>query len=213
MVGNVIGAPRRRRHGFAVRHDLAAMEAVGDTDVVGRRFGALIVDALLATAITVLLGLALADRTDYAGALRDHDCSVKEDSAGERRVYCSAFQYHDGVTDEEGTYYILDVAPAAAIAFAAGLAVFVVAPVALGASLGKRAFGLRVVRADGSAAGAGSHLVRWLLLLVDGTATAGICGLVSVAVTDGRQRVGDLVAHTYVVRRPAPDGDPSEIPT
>lgn len=177
------------------------MSLAGDTNVIGRRIGALALDAIVATAIVVLVGIAIADRTDYAGALRDHDCTLKEDSSGDRRVYCSAFAYHDGVTDEDGTYVILDPGPAAMLALGAGFVTFVLAPMAFGASPGKLAAGVRVVRADGSRARLGSLTVRWLLLAVDGALTIGICGLATVLRTADHQRVGDLAAGTYVVRK------------
>jgi len=59
--------------------------------------------------------------------------------------------------------------------------------------------GLRVVRVDGGAPNRSQLTLRWLLLLVDAM-FFGLVGLVSMLVTGKRQRVGDLMAETLVVR-------------
>jgi hypothetical protein len=79
-----------------------------------------------------------------------------------------------------------------------------------GASIGKHLVGLRVVRADGRIAGAGRILLRELLLGVD-AAIGGMVGLIAVLTTRSHQRVGDLAASTYVVRR-ADVGQPVALP-
>ncbi|MGI8662126.1 MAG: RDD family protein [Acidimicrobiales bacterium] len=177
------------------------MHPAGNTAVIGRRIGALLLDGMLAAVVVVSLGVAIADRTDYIGAQRDHDCALRVDGTGERRLYCSAFEFHDGVTDEEGTYHILDPAPALAIVLGVGFTVFVLVPLLLGATLGQRATGIRVVRRDGSRPGLAPLTVRWLLLAVDGAFTLGICGITAVLITEGNRRVGDVAAGTLVVRK------------
>jgi uncharacterized RDD family membrane protein YckC len=180
-------------------------DAVGDsarTGVVGRRIGAFFLDMLLAVVVTVLLGLAVADHTDFAGAVRDHPCSVHQSSDGGSVLSCAAFSYHDGVTAEDGSYVILDLLPAFAIATAVGLVLYVLVPlVAGGATAGKLVTGIRVQRLDGARPRFGPLLVRWLFLLIDGVFTLCICGLVTMLKTEDEQRVGDMAAGTVVVRR------------
>ena len=70
-----------------------------------------------------------------------------------------------------------------------------------GQTIGKRVFGLRVVRAaDGGKAGTGQIALRTLLRLVDGLG-AYLVGLIVVLVTGKRRaRLGDLAGRTAVVR-------------
>lgn len=79
-----------------------------------------------------------------------------------------------------------------------------------GASVGKLIVGMRVVRADGTKARFWQILVRQLLMLVD-TLIFSLVGLISMLTSRGHQRVGDMVAKTYVVRRSSM-GAPLEIP-
>jgi uncharacterized RDD family membrane protein YckC len=85
-------------------------------------------------------------------------------------------------------------------------------------TLGKRALGIRVVRADGSKAGAGPVFVRTLLRIVDAFPAFYLVGFVAILATGPkRQRVGDLAAKTRVVANdarvdepPAPPPPPSD---
>jgi uncharacterized RDD family membrane protein YckC len=69
-----------------------------------------------------------------------------------------------------------------------------------GATAGKWALGLRVVRADdGGRPGLGKSAVRNLLRLVDGLPALSILGIVLILRSPERQRFGDRIAGTYVV--------------
>jgi uncharacterized RDD family membrane protein YckC len=70
-----------------------------------------------------------------------------------------------------------------------------------GATLGKRAAGLRVERAAGGRPGLGKGLVRNVLRLVDGLPVLNILGIILVATSAERTRFGDLVAGTRVIKR------------
>ncbi|MEA2458667.1 MAG: hypothetical protein QOC95_1639 [Thermoleophilaceae bacterium] len=84
---------------------------------------------------------------------------------------------------------------------AATLVYFIVSEAASGQTVGKRALGIKVVRSDGSRAGAGPIVVRNLLRLVDALPIAYIVGLVTILATGRRrQRIGDMAADTAVVR-------------
>uniref|UniRef100_UPI0025FF13D2 RDD family protein n=1 Tax=uncultured Mucilaginibacter sp. TaxID=797541 RepID=UPI0025FF13D2 len=69
-----------------------------------------------------------------------------------------------------------------------------------GQSLGKRAVKIRVISLDGARPKFSQFLLRWLFRLVDFSLTGGLCGLVTAAVTENGQRVGDLVAGTVLVK-------------
>ncbi|RYU78000.1 RDD family protein [Hymenobacter persicinus] len=68
-----------------------------------------------------------------------------------------------------------------------------------GQSLGKRARQIKVTKRDGSRPQAGDYLLRWLLGLIEITATAGSIATVAVLLNGRGQRLGDLAANTVVV--------------
>jgi len=69
-----------------------------------------------------------------------------------------------------------------------------------GRTLGKLALGVRVVSADGSRAGPGQVAARTALRLIDGILFY-LVGLITILATGARrQRLGDLVAKTVVIR-------------
>ena len=68
-----------------------------------------------------------------------------------------------------------------------------------GQTIAMRWLGLRVVTVTGGAPGLRAYLVRTVLLVVDGFLW-GLVGLVLMLVSDRRQRLGDMVADTLVVR-------------
>ena len=76
-----------------------------------------------------------------------------------------------------------------------------------GQTIGKRIYGLRVIRDDGAPAGFLAVLIRNLLRLVDFLPAFYGLGLVTVIVTTRSQRLGDIAAGTYVVRAPRPQLD------
>ncbi len=87
-----------------------------------------------------------------------------------------------------------------------GAAYYVLLEGLFGATLGKWTMGISVRRVDGSPCGLGPALVRNLLRVVDGLFVY-LVGAILVWTTPRRQRVGDLVAGTVVVRKP-PGGFP-----
>lgn len=68
-----------------------------------------------------------------------------------------------------------------------------------GATLGKRMLGLRVVREDGSKLDGGSAFVRSLFRLVD-LIPWGLIGIILIETSAKKQRLGDRIAHTVVIR-------------
>jgi uncharacterized RDD family membrane protein YckC len=73
-----------------------------------------------------------------------------------------------------------------------------------GQTVGKRLYGLRVIRDDGAPAGFLAVLIRNLLRLVDFLPLFYGLGLLTIVVTTRSQRLGDIAAGTYVVRAPRP---------
>lgn len=69
-----------------------------------------------------------------------------------------------------------------------------------GRTVGKVAVGIAVVGEDGTSCTFGAATVRTLGRFVDGLPVASLVGLVSIALTNRRQRIGDLLAGTMVVR-------------
>lgn len=68
-----------------------------------------------------------------------------------------------------------------------------------GQSIGKRAAKIKVISLSGTRPGFGQYLLRWIFRIVDFGFTFGSCALISVILTDKKQRIGDIVAGTTVV--------------
>ena len=68
-----------------------------------------------------------------------------------------------------------------------------------GQSPGKRLLNIKVTNMNGQAAPSSAILLRWIFRLIDFSIFNGIIALLSVAFTDYRQRIGDLVAGTVVI--------------
>lgn len=69
-----------------------------------------------------------------------------------------------------------------------------------GQSIGKRFLKIKVISLDGSQPTIGQYFIRWLFRLVDFGFTLQTGGLISIAVTENKQRIGDVVAGTTVIR-------------
>jgi uncharacterized RDD family membrane protein YckC len=69
-----------------------------------------------------------------------------------------------------------------------------------GQSIGKRAMKIKVISLNGGRPTIGQYLLRWLFRIVDFSITGGVCALISVAVSEKKQRVGDIVAGTTLIR-------------
>ncbi len=77
---------------------------------------------------------------------------------------------------------------------------FVVAQGKSGTTLGKMLLGMKVVREDGSPITYQDSLIRTVLNVVDGFAF-GLVGIYFIAKSPTKQRIGDQVAHTVVIRK------------
>ena len=146
--------------------------ASGSVDVVGTRVGQYIVDALI-TAVPLIVLLIL------SGVL-------------------AAASYDSAVLGLVGgiIYFVAWLA-----ALASGFIVYAWWPSTHGGQTpGMKWLGLKVIREeDGGEPTLGQHALRWLLLIVDGM-VAGLVGLTIMSTSQRKQRLGDMAAHTLVVR-------------
>jgi uncharacterized RDD family membrane protein YckC len=101
-----------------------------------------------------------------------------------------------GQTTDEG--FELKGAPAFT-GIAVAILYFIIMEALLGATVGKLLLKLRVVKDDGSAIGWRESIARNVLRLIDGLALY-LVGFIVVCVTAKRQRIGDIVAGTAVIR-------------
>lgn len=69
-----------------------------------------------------------------------------------------------------------------------------------GQSLGKRVMKIKVISLAGTQPTIGQYLLRWVFRIVDFTLTSGIGAVISVAVTPNKQRIGDIVANTTLIK-------------
>jgi uncharacterized RDD family membrane protein YckC len=69
-----------------------------------------------------------------------------------------------------------------------------------GQSVGKRLLKIKVISIDGVQPSIGQYFMRWIFRIVDFTLTGSLCGLICVAVSEKKQRVGDLVAGTTLIK-------------
>jgi uncharacterized RDD family membrane protein YckC len=69
-----------------------------------------------------------------------------------------------------------------------------------GTSFGKKIMGIKVISLNGEQPSLGQYLIRWLFRMIDFTFTSWLCGLIMVAATEKRQRLGDMIAGTTLVK-------------
>ncbi len=69
-----------------------------------------------------------------------------------------------------------------------------------GQSLGKRAVKIKVISLNGARPSISQYLLRWIFRIVDFGITFGTAAIVSVAVSDNKQRIGDIVAGTTLIK-------------
>ncbi|MFF3452413.1 RDD family protein [Streptomyces sp. NPDC002667] len=111
----------------------------------------------------------------------------------------------------------LDDAAQIAVSIASFLLVLVGGPIAVetlshGRSLGKLAFGLRVVRDDGGPIRFRHALVRGAVGVVEILMTFGIVACIASLVSERGRRLGDVFAGTLVVRERIPEGRMPYVP-
>ena len=70
----------------------------------------------------------------------------------------------------------------------------------MGATVGKKLAKIKVEKEDGSACGIGPAFIRTLLRIIDGLPFLYIIGIVLITRSEKKQRLGDRLAKTVVVR-------------
>ncbi|MES2456582.1 MAG: RDD family protein [Bacteroidota bacterium] len=69
-----------------------------------------------------------------------------------------------------------------------------------GQSIGKRLMKIKVISLDGGQASIGQYFIRWVFRLADFVLTGQMGGLICIALTENKQRIGDVVAGTTVIK-------------
>lgn len=69
-----------------------------------------------------------------------------------------------------------------------------------GQSIGKYAMKIRVISLDGSRPSVGQYLLRWVFRLIDFGISGGLCAFICVAMSKNKQRLGDMVAGTTLIK-------------
>ncbi|APV48643.1 hypothetical protein BWI17_02445 [Betaproteobacteria bacterium GR16-43] len=82
-----------------------------------------------------------------------------------------------------------------------GIAYFIVMEALKGQTIGKMALGIKVVKKDGSPISWQESIIRNILRIVDALPFLYLIGIILIAVTANKQRVGDMAAGTLVVKK------------
>jgi uncharacterized RDD family membrane protein YckC len=69
-----------------------------------------------------------------------------------------------------------------------------------GASIGKRALGIRVMRLDGKSNKISDYLIRWAFRGIDIYLSAGSLASILISSSEKKQRIGDVLANTMLVK-------------
>lgn len=69
-----------------------------------------------------------------------------------------------------------------------------------GQTVGKKVMGIKVISLSGEQPSFSQYLNRWVFRLIDFTLTGYMVGVIMVAATERKQRLGDLVAGTVVIK-------------
>lgn len=69
-----------------------------------------------------------------------------------------------------------------------------------GQSIGKKLLKIKVISLDGAQPSIGQYFIRWIFRIVDFTLSANTLGFICVLVSEKKQRIGDIVAGTTVIK-------------
>jgi uncharacterized RDD family membrane protein YckC len=163
------------------------------TAVLGRRYGAFIIDAVISLIVFGAVFFATASTHTRAEMLRVPGCHLSANDSSQ--VECD----NRAVVTVNDTVYEAEAGPYVLVCIAFTLVYFALMEGLAGATLGKLVTGLRVVTPEGAKCGLGRALLRWLVFAVDGPLTLFICGIVTSSVSAGHRRLGDMAAGTYVI--------------
>ena len=190
---------------------MSAYPAQSDpTAVVGRRFGAFVIDSIVLAVIPLALFFATAGITLYE---RPTTCTQVAAKPGELSSSERCRKVDVTVNDTE--YSAATFKPAAAFLASGVYLLYLIlvewiVQAMTGATLGKAIFGIRTVDEEGNAPGLGKQLIRGLLWIIDAICSA-LLAAILILVTKGHRRLGDMAAKTFVVRAGA-KGSPIVVP-
>jgi uncharacterized RDD family membrane protein YckC len=165
------------------------------TSVLGKRYGAFLIDAAISLIVFGAVFFATATTHTVPEMLRVPGCHLSATDSS--MVECdnrAVVTVNDTVYEAEGGPYIL-------VCIAFTIIYFALMEGLVGATLGKLMTGLRVVTPEGAKPGLGRALVRWAVFAVDGPLSLFICGIVTSSVSAGHRRLGDMAAGTYVISK------------
>jgi len=158
------------------------------TDVVGKRLGAFLVDFTIC--VLALVGpLLLFGATFSSPRLESRSPDISR-ANGDIAIFAR---------DRAIVFAKDEIFLTAAIAGLVALLVFVLLPAFTGSSPGKAVGDIRVVRRDGRRPGLLRSIIRTLFWIIDGIPGLPLVGYAIARITRRHQRLGDLVARTYVV--------------
>lgn len=69
-----------------------------------------------------------------------------------------------------------------------------------GQSVGKKVMGIKVISLNGAQPSLGQYLLRWIFRIVDFSLSGSLVAVIMVAVTEKKQRLGDMLAGTALVK-------------
>lgn len=69
-----------------------------------------------------------------------------------------------------------------------------------GQTIGKKVMKIKVISIDGAKPTLGQYLIRWIFRIVDISLSFFLCGIICIAASERKQRVGDMVAGTAVIK-------------
>lgn len=187
------GASAYAAHAQPTHEWSPAAGAYDATSVLGRRYGAFAIDAVLSVVVFVLLFFATATTHTKAEMLRMPGCHLSANDSSQ--VECD----NRAVVTINDTVYETDFGVFLVSSVVFTFLYFALVEGLTGASLGKHLTGLRVVTPSGARAGLPRALGRWALFAVDGPLTLFLCGIITSSVSSGHRRLGDMGANTYVV--------------
>ena len=162
---------------------------------MGRRYGAFFIDVAISIAVFTVVFFAFATQRSVPETLRLPECHLGSNSTD--NVECD----NRVIVQLGDTVYEADALPTIGIDVVFTLLYFGILEGVAGATLGKRATGLRVVKDDGSLQGVAKSLLRWLVFAVDGPLSLFLCGIITTSTSRGHKRLGDMAAGTYVVAK------------
>ncbi len=69
-----------------------------------------------------------------------------------------------------------------------------------GQSIGKKILKIKVISVDGAQPSIGQYFIRWIFRIIDFTLSANTLGFITVVVSEKKQRIGDIIAGTTIIK-------------